>query len=55
MKLRNLRLSSNMIGESNDETSMPHNSLVTDRKVSKFHKAFAKVHQLIKIIKNSAI
>ena len=35
------RLPSNMIGNSDDETSFPHKSSLTDRKVAKIHKAFA--------------
>ena len=36
-----LRLSPNMIGDSNDETNFPHKLLLTDRQVSNIHKAFA--------------
>ena len=36
-----LRLSSNMIGDSNDETNFPHELLLTDRQVSSIRKAFA--------------
>ena len=36
-----LRLSPNMIGDSNDETNFPHKLLLTDRQVSSIHKAFA--------------
>ena len=36
-----LRLSSNMIGDSNDEDNFPHNLLLTDRQVLNIHKAFA--------------
>ena len=35
-----LNLSSNFIGSSNDETSFPHNLLLTDTQVSKIRKAF---------------
>ena len=35
-----LRLSSNMIGNSNDEANFPHKSLLTDRQVSNIRKAF---------------
>ena len=35
-----LNLSSNVIGESNDETNFPHKSLLTDKQVSRLHKAF---------------
>ena len=36
-----LRLSSNMIGDSNDETNFPYKLLLTDRQVSNIRKAFA--------------
>ena len=36
-----LRLSPNMIGDSNDETNFPHKLLLTDRQVSNIRKAFA--------------
>ena len=36
-----LRLSPNMIGDSNDEASFPHELLLTHRQVSTFRKAFA--------------
>ena len=36
-----LRFSSNLIGESYDETNFPRNVLVTDREVSKLGKCFA--------------
>ena len=36
-----LRLSPNMIGESNDEANFPHELLLTDRQVSATHKAFS--------------
>ena len=36
-----LNLSSNLIGNSNDETNFPHKLLLTDRQVSKIRKAFA--------------
>ena len=35
-----LRLSSNMVGESNHEVTVPH-QLLTDRQAPKFHKIFA--------------
>ena len=38
-----LRLSSNMIGD--DETNFPHKLLLTNRQVSNFSKAFAKMMQ----------
>ena len=36
-----LRLSSNMIGNCNDETNFPHKLLLTDRQVLSHHKSFA--------------
>ena len=36
-----LRLSRNMIGDSNDKTNFPHELLLTDRQVSSICKAFA--------------
>ena len=36
-----LRLSSNMIGNSNDNTNFPHELLLTDRQVANLRKAFA--------------
>ena len=36
-----LRLSSNMIGDSNDETNFPHKLLLTNRQVSSLRKAFS--------------
>ena len=36
-----LRLSSNMIGNSNDETNFPHELLLTNRQVVNLRKAFA--------------
>ena len=36
-----LRLSPNMIGDSNDEANFPHKLLLTDRQVSSIRKAFA--------------
>ena len=36
-----LRLSSNMIGNSDDETNFPHKRLVTNRQVANLRKAFA--------------
>ena len=35
------RLSSNMIGNSNDETNFPHKLLLTNRQVANLHKTFA--------------
>ena len=36
-----IRLSPNMIGDSNDETNFPHELLLTDRQVSSIRKAFS--------------
>ena len=36
-----LRLSPNMIGESNDKGNFPHELLLTDRKISSIRKAFS--------------
>ena len=36
-----LNLSSNVIGESNEETNFPHKLLLTDTQVSKLREAFA--------------
>ena len=36
-----LRLSSNMIGNSDDETNFPHELLLTNRQVANLRKAFA--------------
>ena len=36
-----LRLSSNMIGNSDDETNIPHKLLLTNRQVANLRKAFA--------------
>ena len=38
-----LRLSSNMIGNSDDETNFPHKLLLTNRQVANLRKAFAKL------------
>ena len=37
-----LRISSNMVGNSNDNTNFPHELLLTNRQVENVHKAFAK-------------
>ena len=37
-----LRLSSNMVGNSNDNTNFPHELLLTKRQVANIRKAFAK-------------
>ena len=50
-----IRISSNMIGDSNDETNIPHELLLTDRQVSSICKALIiliiiltiLIHQLI--------
>ena len=36
-----IRLSSNMVGDSNDKTNFRHELLLTDRQVSSIHKTFA--------------
>ena len=36
-----IRLSPNMIGDSNDQTNFPHELLLTDRQVSSIRKAFS--------------
>ena len=36
-----LRLSPNMIGESNDKANFPHELLLTDRQISSIRKAFS--------------
>ena len=36
-----LRLSSNMVGNSDDETNFPHKLLLTNRQVANLRKAFA--------------
>ena len=36
-----IRLSPNMIGDSNDEDNFPHELLLTDKQVASIHKAFA--------------
>ena len=36
-----VRLSPNMIGDSNDQTNFPHELLLTDRQVSRIRKAFS--------------
>ena len=37
-----LRISSNMVGNSNDNTNFPNELLLTNRQVANIHKAFAK-------------
>ena len=41
-----LRISSNMVSNSNDNTNFPHELLLTNRQVANIRKAFAKIHQL---------
>ena len=36
-----LRISSNMVGNSNDNTNFPHELLLSNRQVENIHKAFA--------------
>ena len=43
-----LRLSSNMVGNSNDNTNFPNELLLTNRQVANIRKAFAKVFAFIK-------
>ena len=51
-----IRLSPNMIGDSNDRTNFPHELLLTDRHVSSIRKAFSNNSSVdIKIFKNSII
>ena len=42
-----LRLSSIMIGNSNNETNFPHGLLLTNRQVANLVKLFQIIHQLI--------
>ena len=42
-----LKLSSNVIGDSNDENNFPHKLLLTNRQVRGFVKFFQIIHQLI--------
>ena len=42
-----LKISSNVVGDSNDENNFSRKLLLTNTKVSKLRKAFAKVNQLI--------
>ena len=41
-----LRISSNMVGNSNDNTNFPNEILLTNRQVANVRKAFVKIHQL---------
>ena len=50
-----LRLSSNMIGNSEDETNSPHKLLLTNRQVTTLHKAFANHTSTDIKFKNSVI
>ena len=50
-----LRLSSNMIGNSEDETNSPHKLLLTNRQVTTLHKAFANHNSTDIKFKNSVI
>ena len=42
-----LRLSSNIVGNSDDETNFPHKLLLTNRQVTTLRKAIANHYQLI--------
>ena len=42
-----LRLSSNMIGDSNDKTNFPHELLLTNRQVANLRKALQIIYQQI--------
>ena len=42
-----LRISSNMVSNSNDNTNFPHELLLTNRQVANIHKLLLKMHQLI--------
>ena len=42
-----LKLLSNLVGDSNNETDFSHKLLLTDKQVSRICKVLAKVHQLI--------
>ena len=51
-----LKISSNMVGNSNDNTNFPHELLLTNRQVANIRKAFAKHRSTdIKLSKNSII
>ena len=41
-----LRISSNMVSNSNDNTNFPHELLLTNRQVAIFVKLLLKIHQL---------
>ena len=42
-----LKISSNVVGNSNDEKNFPHSLLLTNAQISRLPKVFATVHQLI--------
>ena len=42
-----LRISSNIVGNSNDNNNFLHELLLTNRQVANIRKAIAKIHQLI--------
>ena len=42
LMLSNMKLYSNIIGNSGDNNNFPHELLLTNRQVSSLHKAFAK-------------
>ena len=44
-----LRLSSNMVGSSGDNTNFPHELLLTNRQVANLVKLLLKIHQQILI------
>ena len=51
-----LRISSGMVGNSNDNTNFPHKLLLTDRQVANIRKAFANnLSTDVKLSKNSII
>ena len=41
-----LRISSNMVSNSHDNTNFPHELLLTNRQVANIRKAFANTHRL---------
>ena len=42
-----LNLSSNVIGDSNNDTNFPHKLLLTDTQVSRLGKGFGMMHKII--------
>ena len=50
-----LRLSSNMIGNSDDETNFPHKLLLTKRQVANIRKVFSNYTSDIKLSKSQLI